>query len=83
MMSSDKLRARLAKADAAADRAAETAAQAHETAPGSGIEAEALDELVTARHERWTLEKHLDVALAHEAGVPLNGTAADVSGGAA
>lgn len=76
MSSSTTLRARLTKAQAEADRAAETAAQAHETAPGSALVDEALDELVTARRAVWTLERHLDVALAHEAEQQTGGDAA-------
>ena len=74
MQSSEKLRARLAKADAAADRAAETAGLAHRDMPGTGVESEALDELVTALAERQMLQHHLDVALAHEAGLEPGGS---------
>lgn len=75
MMSSDKLHARLDHADAAVDRAAETAARAHEDAPGTTLEADALDDLVLCLRERNMLQHHLDVAMASEAGVPLNGAA--------
>lgn len=75
MSSSTTLRARLTKARAEADRAAETAAQAHETAAGSALVDEALDELVTARRAVWTLERHLDVALTNEAQQQTGGAA--------
>lgn len=75
MSSSTTLKARLAKAQAEADRAAETAAQAHETARGSALVDEALDELVVARRAVWTLERHLDVALAREATQRTGGAA--------
>lgn len=74
MMSTEKLAARLDKADAVADNAAETAARAHEDAPGTALEADALDDLVLARRERDMLQHHLDVAMAHEAGLPMDGS---------
>lgn len=54
----------VARADEDAQRAAETAARAHEDAPGSGIEADALDDLVAALRERDLWHSHLDVAQA-------------------
>lgn len=69
MMKSDKLATRLTKADHEADRAAETAARAHEDAPGTALVSDALDDLVLALRERDMLQHHYDVAVAHEAGV--------------
>lgn len=69
MMKSDRLTARLVKADAETFNAAETAARAHEDAPGTALVTDALDTLVLVLRERDMLQRHLDAALAHEAGV--------------